>query len=166
MSVRAIIEVPDPLLKTISAPVAEVSDDTRALMDDMLETMYDANGIGLAAIQIGVAQRIIVMDISQSYSEDEAADEGLEDDDEAAEAKRLRDLLKDENRAFSSIRKLSGRLMRRAIIKRAVFPCPVFMTMSRAPPNAKSNFSTMTGSLKRLTVTGFWRPAFSTKWTI
>ena len=100
MSVRAIIEVPDPLLKTISAPVAEVRDDTRALMDDMLETMYDANGIGLAAIQIGVAQRIIVMDISQSYSEDEAADEGLEDDDEAAEAKRLRDLLKDEKPRF------------------------------------------------------------------
>ena len=75
MSVREIIEVPNPLLKTISAPVAEVRDDTRALMDDMLETMYDANGIGLAAIQIGVAQRIIVMDISQSYSEDEAADE-------------------------------------------------------------------------------------------
>tara|TARA_B100000925_G_C21915983_1_gene433664 strand:- start:67 stop:660 length:594 start_codon:yes stop_codon:yes gene_type:complete len=100
MSVRTIIEVPDPLLKTISAPVAEVRDDTRALMDDMLETMYDANGIGLAAIQIGVAQRIIVMDISQSYSEDEAADGGFEDDDEAAEAKRLRDLLKDERPRF------------------------------------------------------------------
>ena len=100
MSVREIIEVPNPLLKTISAPVAEVGDDTRALMDDMLETMYDANGIGLAAIQIGVAQRIIVMDISQSYSEDEAADEGMEDDEEAAEAKRLRDLLKDEKPRF------------------------------------------------------------------
>ena len=88
MSVREIIEVPNPLLKTISAPVAEVSDDTRALMDDMLETMYDANGIGLAAIQIGVAQRIIVMDISQSYSEDEAAIKPMEDenDEEAAEA--------------------------------------------------------------------------------
>ena len=103
MSVREIIEVPNPLLKTISAPVAEVDDDTRALMDDMLETMYDANGIGLAAIQIGVAQRIIVMDISQSYSEDEAAnkaDAEDENDEEAAEARRLRDLLKDEKPRF------------------------------------------------------------------
>ena len=64
MSVRAIIKVPDPLLKTISSPVAEVTDETRALMDDMVETMYDAVGIGLAAIQIGIAQRVVVMDIS------------------------------------------------------------------------------------------------------
>ncbi len=104
MSVRAIIEVPDPLLKTVSEPVAEVNDETRALMDDMLETMYDANGIGLAAIQIGVAQRIIVMDISQSHSEGDAASEvdaidGAEDE-EAAEAKRLRALLKDEGPRF------------------------------------------------------------------
>ena len=104
MSVREIIEVPNPLLKTISEPVTEMGDDTRALMDDMLETMYDANGIGLAAIQIGVAQRIIVMDISQSYSEDEAANALAEEDEEAAaeaaEAKRLRDLLKDEGPRF------------------------------------------------------------------
>ena len=104
MSVRAIIEVPDPLLKTISEPLAEVNDETRALMDDMLETMYDANGIGLAAIQIGVAQRIIVMDISQSYNEEDAANEadaidGAEDE-EATEAKRLRALLKDEGPRF------------------------------------------------------------------
>ena len=104
MSVRTIIEVPDPLLKTISEPVAEVNDETRALMDDMLETMYDANGIGLAAIQIGVAQRIIVMDISQSYSEEDVAKEvdaidGAEGE-ELAEAKRLHALLKDEGPRF------------------------------------------------------------------
>ena len=65
MSIRPIIEVPDKRLKTVSQPVAEVTDDTRALMDDMLDTMYDANGIGLAAIQVGVADRVIVMDISR-----------------------------------------------------------------------------------------------------
>ena len=47
MTIRPIIEVPDKRLKTISQPVAEVTDDTRDLMDDMLDTMYDANGIGL-----------------------------------------------------------------------------------------------------------------------
>jgi peptide deformylase len=72
MSVRPIIEVPDARLKTVSTPVAEVTDETRALMDDMVDTMYDANGIGLAAIQVGVSQRIVVMDISPS-SEEQAA---------------------------------------------------------------------------------------------
>ena len=72
MSVRPIIEVPDARLKTVSTPVAEVTDETRALMDYMVDTMYDANGIGLAAIQVGVSQRIVVMDISPS-SEEQAA---------------------------------------------------------------------------------------------
>ena len=76
MTIRTIIEVPDKRLKNISAPVEAVNDDTRALMDDMLETMYGANGIGLAAIQVGVAQRIIVMDLSPSATRDEDADDG------------------------------------------------------------------------------------------
>jgi len=65
MAIRDILTVPHPLLKQVSAPVEVVTDATRALMDDMLETMYDAPGIGLAAVQIGVPQRVIVMDISR-----------------------------------------------------------------------------------------------------
>ena len=66
MALREILTVPDPRLKQISAPVeGGVDDALRALMDDMLETMYEAPGIGLAAIQIGVAQRVIVMDLSR-----------------------------------------------------------------------------------------------------
>ena len=65
MALREILVVPDPMLKQVSKPVAVVDDDLRALMDDMLETMYAAPGIGLAAIQIGVAKRVIVMDISR-----------------------------------------------------------------------------------------------------
>ena len=65
MAIREIITVPDPRLKEVSKPVeGGVTDDIRALMDDMLETMYDAPGIGLAAIQIGVPQRVIVMDLA------------------------------------------------------------------------------------------------------
>jgi peptide deformylase len=71
MALREIITVPDPRLKQVSAPVEVVDDDLRALMDDMLETMYDAPGIGLAAIQIGVPQRVIVMDLSRE-GEDKA----------------------------------------------------------------------------------------------
>ena len=65
MAIREIIEAPDPWLKTISDPVGTVDDDLRALMGDMLETMYAAPGIGLAAIQVGVPKRVIVMDISR-----------------------------------------------------------------------------------------------------
>jgi len=70
MALRDILVVPDPTLKKVSAPVDAVDDDLRALMDDMLETMYAAPGIGLAAIQVGVPKRVIVMDIARP--EDEA----------------------------------------------------------------------------------------------
>ncbi|WP_299295011.1 peptide deformylase [uncultured Tateyamaria sp.] len=59
---RPIILHPDPRLKKSSAPVADLSDDLRQLADDMLETMYDAPGIGLAAPQVGVLDRLIVLD--------------------------------------------------------------------------------------------------------
>ncbi len=65
MALRDILVVPDPILKKVSDRVDVVDDDLRALMDDMLETMYAAPGIGLAAIQIGVAKRVIVMDLAK-----------------------------------------------------------------------------------------------------
>jgi len=64
MALREILVVPNPVLKQVSQPVEKVDDELRALMDDMLETMYDAPGIGLAAIQIGVPKRVIVMDLA------------------------------------------------------------------------------------------------------
>jgi len=69
MAIRDILTVPDPRLKEVSLPVeGGVTDEHRALMDDMLETMYDAPGIGLAAIQVGVPLRIIVMDLTRAIS--------------------------------------------------------------------------------------------------
>ena len=65
MALREILIVPDPILKQVSKPAETVDDDLRALMDDMLETMYAAPGIGLAAIQVGVAKRVIVMDLAR-----------------------------------------------------------------------------------------------------
>jgi peptide deformylase len=64
MALREILVVPDPVLKQVSTPVEVVDDELRALMDDMLETMYAAPGIGLAAIQIGVPKQVIVMDLA------------------------------------------------------------------------------------------------------
>jgi len=65
MTVKIILKEPDKLLREISQPVDHVGENEQKLMDDMVETMYAANGIGLAAIQIGFPQRIIVMDISK-----------------------------------------------------------------------------------------------------
>ena len=66
MAIKTIITEPNKILRQKSLPVKQVGVEEQRLMDDMLETMYDANGIGLAAIQIGVPKRIIVMDISKS----------------------------------------------------------------------------------------------------
>ena len=65
MTVKSILTEPNKILRQISKPVEKVGKDEQKLMNDMLETMYSANGIGLAAIQIGVPKRIIVMDISK-----------------------------------------------------------------------------------------------------
>ena len=64
MALLPIVEVPDPRLRQISSPVEKVDDELRALIKDMFETMYAAPGIGLAAIQVGVPKRVIVMDIA------------------------------------------------------------------------------------------------------
>jgi peptide deformylase len=64
-----ILVAPDPFLKQVAAPVAAVDDAIRTLMDDMLETMYAANGIGLAAPQVGVGKRVLVADVSKSETE-------------------------------------------------------------------------------------------------
>jgi peptide deformylase len=65
MAIRPILTAPDPRLKAVSKSVDSVDAATRRLIDDMIESMYAADGIGLAAVQIGVAQRIIVMDLDQ-----------------------------------------------------------------------------------------------------
>ncbi|MGE7370730.1 peptide deformylase [Neorhizobium sp. NPDC001467] len=65
MTIKPLIILPDPVLRTVSAPIERVDDEVLKLADDMLETMYDAPGIGLAAIQIGVPRRLLVIDIAK-----------------------------------------------------------------------------------------------------
>jgi peptide deformylase len=76
MPVMPIIEIPDPLLRQQSQPLESVGDDTRALIRDMFETMYKAPGIGLAAVQVAVPRRLLVIDLQEP-------EEGQEDDPEA-----------------------------------------------------------------------------------
>jgi peptide deformylase len=71
MAVKTILTEPNQILRQVSTPVEKVGRVERQLMDDMLETMYAANGIGLAAIQIGIPKRIIVMDISKDENKKE-----------------------------------------------------------------------------------------------
>lgn len=70
MAIRPILEVPDPRLKTVSTPVETFDDDLRTLVADMFETMYDAPGIGLAAIQVGVPLRVLVIDLQAEEDEE------------------------------------------------------------------------------------------------
>ena len=71
MAVKQILTEPSKFLRQVSKPVEKVGDEERKLMDDMLDTMYAAPGIGLAAIQIGIPKRIIVMDISKDENKKE-----------------------------------------------------------------------------------------------
>ena len=72
MAIREILVVPNPVLKLVSQPVDKVDDELRALMDDMLETMYDAPGIGLAAIQVGIPKRLLVIDLQEEGEDGES----------------------------------------------------------------------------------------------
>ena len=69
MAIKEILTEPNKTLRQVSLPIDKVTKEDQKLMDDMLETMYHANGIGLAAIQIGIPKRIIVMDISKKEDE-------------------------------------------------------------------------------------------------
>ena len=69
MAELPIITLPDPILRQTSSAVERVDDDLRQLMDDMLETMYEAPGIGLAAIQVGIPKRLIVLDVADHDAE-------------------------------------------------------------------------------------------------
>jgi peptide deformylase len=71
MAIRPILEAPDPRLRVKSSPVEVIDDEVRVLIDDMFETMYDATGIGLAAVQIGVPKRILVIDLQEPGPDDE-----------------------------------------------------------------------------------------------
>jgi peptide deformylase len=65
MTIKPLIILPDPILRQVSTPIETVDSEVKKLADDMLETMYDAPGIGLAAIQIGVARRMLVLDVAK-----------------------------------------------------------------------------------------------------
>ena len=65
MAILPIVEVPDARLRETCAPVAEVNDEVRGIVADMFDTMYDARGIGLAAIQVGILRRIVVIDLQE-----------------------------------------------------------------------------------------------------
>ena len=68
MTILTVLRFPDPRLKTKAKPLNEITDATSIIIDDMLATMYDENGVGLAATQVDIHQRIVVMDVSESIA--------------------------------------------------------------------------------------------------
>lgn len=68
MAIRTILHYPDPRLRQVARPVATVDDEVRRLVDDMAETMYAAPGVGLAAVQINVALRVVIIDVSETHN--------------------------------------------------------------------------------------------------
>ena len=79
MALLPIYETPDPMLRQISTPVAEVDDELRALIKDMFETMYAAPGIGLAAVQVGVPIRLLVIDLQEPKDPDDPESPAVKD---------------------------------------------------------------------------------------
>jgi peptide deformylase len=82
MTIKPIITIPDPVLREVSRSVERIDDELQTLLDDMLETMYDAPGIGLAAIQIGIPLRIVTIDVAQRVNDDEELEDRASDDSE------------------------------------------------------------------------------------
>src|SRR3972149_5555654 len=72
MSLREILKFPDPFLQTRAAPVGRVDNGVRTIIDDMIQTMYRQRGIGLAAVQVGVGKRVIVLDVPDNIDDDDA----------------------------------------------------------------------------------------------
>jgi len=80
MTIRPILHIPDPRLREVAAPVQTIDDSLRKLVQDMFATMYDAPGIGLAAPQIGIMKRLVVIDCARREAEEAEADTGAADD--------------------------------------------------------------------------------------
>jgi len=89
MAIRPLVILPDAQLRLVSTPVEEITPEIRTLVADMFETMYDAPGIGLAAIQIGVPKRVVTLDVAKRAPAEEAEDEGAKDEEgESVQEKR------------------------------------------------------------------------------
>ena len=76
MAIREVIKYPDPILKTKTVPVSEITPEIKTLIDDMVETMYDKRGIGLAANQVGVSKRVVVLDVPDEDTEGTEREKG------------------------------------------------------------------------------------------
>ena len=89
MAILPILEVPDPRLKTVSEPVTAFDGELKTLVDDMFDTMYAAPGIGLAAIQVGVPKRVLVIDLQEPVVHDHGPDEPCDHDHEVVRDPRV-----------------------------------------------------------------------------
>ncbi len=139
MAVREILVLPDDRLRQISKPVASVTPAVKALVDDMFETMYDAPGIGLAAIQIGVAERVVTMDIAKREGE------------------------RNRRRASSSIPRSSGRRRTRRLYEEGCLSIPEYYEEVERPSKVQCATWISTASSTRKRPKACSPPASSTR---
>jgi peptide deformylase len=139
MALRPIIALPDPRLRLRSEPVGPVDEAVRALAADMLDTMYDAPGIGLAAIQVGVPKRLIVLDVGKSPEE------------------RRPTVLVDPEITWASEEK--------RVHEEGCLSIPDYYEEVERPDRIRSAIGISTGARWRWRLTAFWPPASSTRST-
>ena len=159
MAIREILEVPDPRLKTISSPVEAFDDGLKALVADMFETMYDANGIGLAAIQVGVPLRVLVID--------------LQPDDPDAEPEvchehgghhHTHQPVRNEPRVFVNPEILEPAEELNTYSEGCLSVPEIYADVER-PKACRVRWQDLEGQVQRRRWRGSWPPASSTRWT-
>ena len=137
MAKKQILTIPDPLLRKVSEPVGSVNQEIKNLMDDMLETMYAAPGIGLAAVQIGILKRVIVIDLSK---QDEK-----------------------KNPLFIVNPEIISKSKQLISYEEGCLSIPNQFAEIKRPNSCKLNFLDYHGKKMRLMPMAFWPPAFNTR---
>jgi peptide deformylase len=158
MAIREILEVPDPRLKQVSAPVEAFDDELRTLVADMFDTMYDAPGIGLAAIQVGVPLRVLVIDLQP---EDENAEPEHCHDHGCGHSHRpsIR-----EPRVFINPEILDPS-EDQTIYQEGCLSVPEIYAEVERPARIRARWQDLDGTVTRKPSTACWPPASSTRWT-
>ncbi|MEO0496604.1 MAG: peptide deformylase [Pseudomonadota bacterium] len=139
MSLRPLVLLPDPILRKVSEPIAQVNDEVRAFAQDMLDTMYDAPGIGLAAIQVGEPIRMLVMDVAERAA-------GEEEDAHDAEPPRAPMVLINPKMQWLSDE--------RGVYEEGCLSIPDYYAEVERPAEAKVDYIDLDGKEQQLHATG------------
>ena len=149
MAIRPLVILPDAQLRLVSTPVEEITPEIRALIADMFETMYDAPGIGLAAIQIGVPKRVVTLDVAKRAAGE--AEEG--DPDEAGPAQDKRDAQPREPMAFINP-EITWSSEERSVYEEGCLSIPEYYEEVERPAAVKVSYTDLDGQRQEIEADG------------